>query len=403
VNKDKVLDVWPDKGYFEQYYHLVEGGEACPRFHLLTAASALGACVARRVWFQRGSAEYFPTLYPNPWVVLVAPQGAGHKSSVINVASNLLVALPTHIRPRVLAAKITPEALTKTLAIQEAPAPLESHYLRPSATGLLLSPELGVLLGREKYNIGLIALLTVLYDCPNEWSSETIMRGDQRLYNVCLSLLGASTPDWMQSMLPQDAFKGGFMSRLLLVTLPPEWDKREPDPPPAPEGAFQNVLDELAQIHKVRGQMKWTPEAQAEFSKWYLSLEARPLVPGPVASYLERKQDHLLKLAMLLQLSYTYDELRLEASSLEQALTILNIVEEETSAIIEYVATEPRMRGTQFILELLRRHKRLTEADLLRLCWRSLSLPREFDDVMLLLQRAKIIKYIGGIYEYTGT
>jgi len=340
----------------------------------------------------------FPTLYPNLWVVLVAPQGEGHKSSALRIGYKLLTSLPDYVRPRIFAAKLTPEKLVANLAVKQLdestlkrplPPGLPPTYFKEPAIGVLYSSELGVLLGREKYNIGFISLLTELYDCHDEWSSETIMRGDQKLYNVCLTLLGASTPDWMQSMLPQDAFQGGFMSRLLLVTKPVEWNIRIPDPPPAPQGLRGKILEELIDIGQVAGRMQWTQEAKDFFEEWYTSLGEREVVPGPVAAARERMQDHLLRLAILLQLAETKKKLVLEKHSIELALKILNTIGEETDPILEYIATEPRMRSAQFILETLRKHKRLTEAELLKLVWRQLSSPREFDDMLGMLIKAK--------------
>lgn len=309
--------------------------------------------------------------------------------------------LPPHSQPRILSAKITPEALVKTLAVHEVdptkfkvPTGVNPSFLRPPATGLLYSTEIGVFLGKEKYNTGMIALLTDLYDCPEEWASATVMRGDQKLYNVALSLLAASTPDWMQSMLPSDAFKGGFMSRLLLISLPVGWEqKRVADPPRPPEGARDKVVRELETISQISGEMKWDAQAKKFFEDWYMDVERQPMV-GPLMAYLERKQDHLLRIAILLELSYTYDRLQLTREAIEQALAILNTIEAETSPMVEYLATEPRMRSAQQILEILRNYPQgLPEGKILSMIWRTLTYPREFDDIMMMLIKAKAIRW----------
>lgn len=395
--KDKIVEVIPETGYFRYYYELTKYGEACPRFHIMTAATALGAVVQRKVSFQRSSPDILPTLYPNMWVILVAPQGSGHKSSTIRVARELLNALPQTYRPRILAAKITPEALIKSLASQVVPSDVRlppgvsDDFLRLPATGLLYSSELGVLIGKEKYNVGFIPLLTELYDSPDEWYSETVMRGNQRLYNVCLSLLGASTPDWLQSMLPPDVFKGGFMSRLLLVTPPPDWNKKVPEPEVPPVDVRNKVLEEMEKIAQIKGLMRWSPESKRLFENWYYGAKEPKMLPGPVVAYLERKQEHLIKLATLIQLTYTYDELILEERTFKQALDILNCVEEDVIPVIEYIATEPRMRGAQLILELLRKHKKIPEHKLVELCWRHLTHPREFQEFISMFIRANIV------------
>ena len=156
----------------------------------------LGALIRRKVWFQRSTYNLFPTLYANLWVILVAPQGRGHKSAALSIAKKLMQRLPEHQQPKMLASKLTPEALVKSLAaqaltleMQKAIDPMMLSIVKKPAQALLYSSELGVLIGKEKYNQGMIPLLTDLYDTPNEWQSETVMRGDQRLYDVCLSIM----------------------------------------------------------------------------------------------------------------------------------------------------------------------------------------------------------------------
>jgi len=395
---DDVFKFCEKSKYFSLYYNLDCNSEVCPRYHFFVAACILGSIINRKVSFQRGSPENFPTLYPNPWVVLVGPQGLGHKSSSIWMGGQLLSGLPDHLKPKILASKITPEALIKALASQipqpglELPKHIPKTFFQQPAIGLLKSTELSVLLGKERYNIGLSSLLTELYDCHDKWVSETIMRGDQALYNICLSFLGASTPEGIQTLLPQDLFKTGLMSRIILIALPPNWNKRVACPPPAPPGLRDEILSELEKLALIHGKINWTPECEALFTNWYEGLGEREVAPGPVIAYLERKQDHLLKLAILLQLTYTQDELVLEAQTLQDALNILNLVEPDTIKVIESLVTDPRMRVTQMVIDLFRVHKILPESVILNSIMRYLNHPKDFEAILGLLLKAKIIK-----------
>jgi len=139
--------------------------------------------------------------------------------------------------------------------------------------------------------------------------------------------------------------------------------------------------------------MSWTPEARIFFQDWYVNLE-REGFTGPVAAYLERKQDHMLRLAIILQLTLTNDMV-IAKETMERALAILNTIETETNPMVEYVSTEPRMRSAQTILELLRHHpKGLPESKLLSLCWRQLSHPREFDEIIGMLVKSRTLKIL---------
>lgn len=390
---DRVVEFLPKDGVIADYMLYTQGTEICPRFLLFGFLACLGSIIKRKVFFQRAKNSGL-TYYPNPWIILVAPQGQGHKSSAIKSARRFLEQLEEY-KPIILASKLTPEALIKSLASQIIPEktptePGEAQRIKiykRKAQGLLYSSEFGVLLGREKYNMGMIALLTDLYDCADEWNSETVMRGDQRLYEVCLSVAGASTPDWMQSMLPTDAFKGGFMSRLILVGMPDDWNIRIADIPDSDEVLRARILLKLREIAQIKGEMKWGKNAKEFFNSWYVELPRAE--PGPKAAYLERKQDHVLKLAMLLQIA-SGEGLELSLENTQRALNILESIQPETMKMIEYISVEPRMRAVQRILELLEKGPKL-ESELLGEAWRYLTRPGEFDDIVNMLTRAKRI------------
>jgi hypothetical protein len=309
--------------------------------------------------------------------------------------------LPKELQPKMLASKLTPEALVKALASQQitekqegAVHPVVVKILKKKAQGLLYSSEFGVLLGREKYNQGMIALLTDLYDCPDEWNSETIMHGDQKLYEVCISIMGASTPDWMQSMLPTDAFKGGFMSRLILVGFPENWNIKIADPPEPDIEVENKIAHYLNEISKKQGLMTWTKEAKGFFENWYNNTSNSE--PGVKAAYLERKQDHLIKIAMIIHLSFLKD-LILTKESLELSFNILTSVEPETLRMIDYISVEPRMRGVQRILEVIEAKGSVAEYDLLDKTWKYLLRPSDFTEIIgMLMSSRKIVPFRKG-------
>jgi hypothetical protein len=391
--KDAIIPHLPDKGLFKLYMDYTEGNELCPRFRFFSFAAAIGSIVKRKVWFQRSTYNLFPTLYPNLWIILVAPQGRGHKSASLSIARKLVQRLPESLQPRMLASKLTPEALVKSLAAQAlSPEILKTidatmiSIVKKPAQALLYSSELGVLLGKEKYNQGMIALLTDLYDTPNEWQSETVMRGDQRLYDVCLSIMGASTPDWMQTMLPSDAFKGGFMSRLLLVGYPDDWHIRIADPAPPDERLGAELVERLTELSKWENQIHWTNSCRDWFHDWYITLKDPE--PGPKAAYLERKQDQLLRLAILVELSWGLKK-ELTRDAMETAFNLLAAIEPDTLRMVEYISVEPRMRVVQRVLELLEARGVVSEGDLLSEVWRYLTNPREYDEVVNMLLKTK--------------
>ena len=408
--KDAIVPFLPKEGLFADYMKYTEGNELCPRFRFFSFAAAMGSIIKRKVSFQRSTYNLFPTLYPSLWIILVAPQGRGHKSASLSIARKLIQRIPENLQPRMLASKLTPEALVKSLAAQAiSPEILKTidatmiSIVKKPAQALLYSSDLGVLLGKEKYNQGMIALLTDLYDTPDEWQSETVMRGDQRLYDVCLSIMGASTPDWMQTMLPSDAFKGGFMSRMLLIGYPDDWHIRIADPAPPDEAIGSHLVSKLTEMARFETRIVWSDACRDWFHDWYSTLKDPE--PGPKAAYLERKQDQLLRLAILVELSWGLKSV-LSRDAMETAFNLLASVEPDTLRMVEYISVEPRMRVVQRVLEIMESRQLITEGDLLSEVWRYLSHPREYDEVVnMLLKTKKVgIKMIGGEmgYEFLG-
>lgn len=397
MGRDALVDVLPETGLIRDYYDYTQGNEICARFRVFPFLAAMGGIIKRKVYFQRSSYDLFPRTYPNPWIILVAPQGRGHKSAALSIAKKLLTSLPDRSQPKFMASKLTPEALVKSLAgvavnpeIAGALDPNMVNLIKKPAQAILYSSELGTLLGREKYNQGMIALLTDLYDCHDEWWSDTVMRGDQRMHNICLSIMGASTPDWMQTMLPSDAFKGGFMSRMILVGYPEELEEvRIADPSPGDPKLREKVTARLAEIANIEGIMDWTKEAKSFFAAWYEGLT--PPDPGPKAAFLERKQDHLLKIAMLVQLAWG-NQLTMTLEALQQSMALLNSIEPDSLRMVDYISVEPRMRIAQRVLEVVEAYpKGATESTIVSSTWRWLASPREFEEIIRMMLKAKMI------------
>lgn len=399
TNYDAIIEHLPKEGLLAKVIQISDISEICPRFRLFSFLGALGAVINRKIFIQRGSAKTFPILYPNPWVFLIAPQGKGKKSSALRIGSQILKALPDDMKPRMLSAKLTPEVLLKTLSTEITPEKgIPEHILkmtRKKATGVIISSELGTLLGKEKYLQGMAMLLTELYDCHDEWQSETIMRGTEKLYEVCLSIIAATTPDWMQTLLPKDAFEIGFMSRLVLIPLPRSWRPRvvPPDDKTIIAGidkTFTEIVEEVIEIAHIKGEMVLHPETWEAYKKWYLNLVELP--PGPQSEYLERKQDHAIRIAALLQLAQT-QSLILEPNYYKLALDIMSAIEPEVMELINYISMEPRMRVVKKILAIIEFEKEVLESELMKEVWTMLSYPKEFDTVMELLVKSDQVRF----------
>lgn len=371
---------------FELYLKAYQETEVYPLFHLFSLAAMVGAIANRKLKLIRGSA--LPPLYPNMWVVLVAPQGVGHKTVAIKTAQRIIqqadISLP------IISAKITPEALVKTLsAVDTEIVNNRIRIIQKDAVGVIISSEFGVFLGKQNYNSGMVALLTDLYDCPDEWSSETIHRGKDKLRNVFITLLAASTPDWMSSMLPDDIFMGGFMSRLLVVPQPIGWNKKV---------AFPNIQASLADIIDILQSIANLPEmtvilserAKVFFTEWYESMNIEQM--DVMTAYYSRKQEHLLKLAMIFELSNGEPFYEISLESMKMAFNVLSELEKDLRPTLEYIASTQKTKLLKIIEHHIKTHGELSESSLLEYVRPFLKAPNDFDIAINLLARTKKIK-----------
>jgi hypothetical protein len=227
---------------------------------------------------------------------------------------------------------------------------------------VLIAKELAVLLGKQRYNEGLISMLTDLFDSPDDWASRTKGQGEVTLKNVTLTSLWASTPDWLITAIPQDAFGGGFMSRLLLI-VQQSTDRCFPIPEPPSDSS--HLVEGIQRIKGLKGEMKLTPQARLWYDQWYAASRKDVPEDEKMAGYHERKPDHLLRLGMshaLAEMSLELTEERLVRSS-----RILHFLEDEMLSTFKWLGMKPTGQDQERLVRILRANGgRMTHSELLK-------------------------------------
>jgi len=346
VSKNSFEDLVPSSGWLSRYMEYTRNTEPPTAFHFFAAAVTIGAALGRNVKFVKGSYS----VYPNLSVIIVAPSGKCRKTSACNVG----IGFYRKIGGLILADKTTPEAL------------VEAFRDRAKAVGLIYAPELAVFLGKQKYNEGMIPMLTALFDCPDEWASATIMRGEAKLSDVALSFLGASTIDWIQTAIPKDAFGGGFMSRLLFV-VQESTPRSFPIPPPLDERLKKDLLSELIFISKMKGNYVLTNEGREWYEDWYRTRNVGAGASRQYAGYFERKPDHILRLAMILAAARLGEDLMITKADLSRGNKILTWLEAWLPSTFDEFATTDQDDQARRLIRLLKNSGgQMKHSDLLR-------------------------------------
>lgn len=390
VPKDPIVEpllhpCLPTTGWLGDYLQYTERHEAPDIFHFWVGVSILHAAIRRNIFFEHG----YYRLFPNCYVILVAPPGVCKKSTATNIGVEILQEVPD---VNIIREKITPEALVSTLGTRMAIQTKGGTQITPSATAFIHAPELAVFLGRETYNEGLIALLTTLFDSHTKWEYTTKASGKSTLHNIHLTLLGATTPDLLSAVIPESAMGGGFLSRTIFA-VKENTPRCEPFPRPRDPLLKEKLIAVLSEISLQDGQCVQSPEALAWCEDWYRKQRERVQEEIALSGYYERKQSHLIKLAMTLLVS-DRAALIITPEVYERALKLLDFTEVHMSKAFNKVHKTAIGQDHESILDhLARNHGRLTHSALLRKVYNRMD-ARRFEAALSTLRQAGMVDEI---------
>jgi hypothetical protein len=280
--------------WIKTFMHYTEGLSSPPIFRLWSAIGTIGAAAERRVWVRTARS----ILYPNMFIALVAAPGVG-KGEAIKNAEELSYACK---KIRVAPTNVSRASIIDALAEVQQKRLLPDGNLIEYASLFAIVEELGVFIPAHD-----LAFLSVLTDI---WNNPRVHRDKKRgmakeidIPHPQLSILAGSQPNFLASLLPEEAWGQGFMSRVILIysALPvdvPLFDEREMD-----GGLRQGMIDRLGEISELYGQCQWEPEAQALITGW----KAGGQLPVPehsrLQNYCARRILHILKLSIIASLS----------------------------------------------------------------------------------------------------
>ena len=387
--------IYPTSGWLGDYLLWSQGSEVPLAWHFWTAVAVMGASCRRNLHIPMGN----HVVYPNHYCLFIGPTGM-RKSTAIKTGRRIVDRLnhfleladtPVHDRIRVIPEKVTPE---RFLSIMESHLVTDaSGAVRRSESVALVCPdELAVLLGKNAFHSDvMIHLLTNLYDCPDEWQTSTITRETETLYNVALSFLAGSTPDWVRTSVSEDIFGGGFMGRCVLIFRESS-GRRFPRPMPLDPV----VRDELARrliswVQLSRQEMPVVYEAWEDiYDPWYTDLKDR-IEAGDtehnMRGYFERKPTHVLRLAVVIALSKS--ELMISGDTMREAMDILDHEEKFIVEGIAEISIHPNAEKLARIRNIIHRNgNMISRSALYRKAHKFIGSAKEMDNAFEQLQRS---------------
>jgi hypothetical protein len=177
------------KHWLSSYSEYIAETESPKKFWAWSGIFVLASSLQRRTWLNFG----IENLYPNLYVMVVAPPGRCRKGAPLGLAKRIL----TEAQIPVFVDSPTKRALTKYLhelgktsffQIDGSP--------KPQSPVALISKELSSFMAVNPKEM--IEVLTDLFDSHDVWEYKTSEKGTDKLYGVCVSCLSSllHLPGW---------------------------------------------------------------------------------------------------------------------------------------------------------------------------------------------------------------
>lgn len=225
-------------------------------------------------------------LFPNLWMVLIAPTSYFRKSTAIYYGASLV----TEVDPKlILSGEFSREALVETLA--ESPAVIIVQYEFHSLLTLL----------ERSYMTGTKAILTELYDCPAVYTRK-LKKQTIVVERPCLSIISASTTEWLNVKTNHRDAQSGFLARFMYIPVSTK-DKVITIPPPSDRNLRRTLVGQLHKIRNTTGVMDIS-EIRKQHHDYVLAFrQSVNQKNAALAGFCSRLEINLLKMSMLIELS----------------------------------------------------------------------------------------------------
>lgn len=377
--------------WLDSYIEYTENSESPLSYHVWCGLSVIAGALQRRVYLKWGLGRI---IYPNLYTVLVGPSGRTRKGVAIGIAKEFLKRVP--------AISVAPESSSGRQALILAMKRAITNFQDPTdgkikfhCSVTAFSEELSVFLGQG--DIAYLSNLTDWYDSKDDWEYETVGRGKDSLQGLCLNLLGGTAPDWIQSMIPQEALGGGFTSRIIFIV---EERKRKLVPkyePTQEEEELSIKLDmDLERIAQLSGEMVFDEEAEKIYVDWYieqdnaLSNNKPPIPDSRFAGYCERRATHLQKLMLLCSASRG-DDLTITAADVNRALALLKSAETHMHKTFGGLGKSRMSDEVDMVINYIKQVKITTRQALLKKYYRDID-PVTLSNVEVLMTGMGVVK-----------
>ena len=365
--------------WLQAYRDYILKQESPDIFHFWVGLTMISASLRRHIWIDRGAYK----VYPNQYVILLAESALCRKSVAMNIGMDLL---KPNKEIRIVYERTTLEGL---MDIMKGAWVSPSGKIKTDGSVTLHADELSNLFSKASYITDLVSFLTAIYTSPSGRKDFlTRNKGWCKVVDPCAVLITGTTPEQLGEIFPVISLVSGFMGRVLLIV--GKKGKRVAKPL-LKESMRQTLADDLFHIGTLEGPMIVPDETEKAFTDWY---EAMSGPPSPeLASFYERKHDHVWKTAMLISIAES-DDMILTPTHFYAALAEINHVEDNIPRAIAYIGATERSGLGEIVLRIIRKSAPLpvSHSVLLRRMHRKIQDKDEFQVIIDTLKESRLIK-----------
>jgi len=277
------------RGRFRDWIDLWQSHEGSNAYDFANFFGISGLRLGRRARIYCGT-----SLYPNVYVVTYGPSGISRKSASQRRHRELLAAADPDVvfQNGIVSAEGLIEALGGPPDEENPPLPKRMLWTLEEIATLLRK-------ARQESTSNIPATLTELYDCPAQY--RLLTRGSPKIaIQPTLTILAASTAEWLESCLTDEQIMGGFANRFLYIT--GSFRPLVPLPQEPDTGTWNRLLKALHDLGDEFNQgatFTLSPNAQALWESFYRAWHEEHSPNEILANVVQRIPDYVLKLGMV--------------------------------------------------------------------------------------------------------
>lgn len=348
--------------------------EAPDSYIIWSAISVVAAVLKKKVWVKRGTYK----VYPNQYIVLVGPPGVG-KGTAVHPAHGFIKNYKTPMLSNYLNDRVTAPEIINTLS-QGFPVltNIAGHPVASKeSTAVIFAMELSTFLGASDW---MTSFLCQTWD-QGEFEYGTKNKGSNKITDMCISLIGACTPDFIRKINGKqnasDAINGGFTARTLFV-FANEKSKDLPWPialedlkrvsvnnNKSGKDTVDDLRHDLEQIASVGGEFTFDISAYHIWEKWYKTIKALDHDSDVIRYFKSRQNIHVLKVAMCLSAASS-DALIIDQWCLNTAIALVDGVLSTLDVTFRGVGESSLAEATAKIQSYMERKGVTTRSELIR-------------------------------------